>query len=123
MSAVGERAASAARQRGFVTAELAAVMPAVVVVLALAVWAVGTVGVKVRAIDAAGSAALAAARGEDPKVVADAYLPDGASVSVTVEGELVRAAVVAPSRPLGPLAPTVLVRAEATASLEPGALR
>ena len=108
------------RESGFVTAELAAGLPAVAAVLALAVWAVGTVGVKVRAVDAASSAAIAAARGEDARAVAEPYLPDGASVTVSVEGGLVRAAVTAPSRPLGLLAPQVEVSAAATAALEPG---
>ncbi|MCH7229523.1 mucin-associated surface protein [Glycomyces sp. L485] len=107
-------------QRGFVTAELAAVLPAVVAVLALAIWAVATVGVKVRAIDAANSAALAAARGEDPQAVAAAYLPEGSSVSVAEEDDMMRATVTAPARPLGSLTPAVQVRAEATAPKEPG---
>lgn len=104
------------------TAELAAGLPAVVAVMALAVWAVGTVGMKVRAVDAANSAAIAAARGENAQEVADPYLPDGASVTVSIEGDLVRATVVAPSRPLGPLAPQVEVGAAATAVLEPGVI-
>lgn len=108
------------RESGFVTAELAAGLPAVAAVLALAVWAVGTAGMKVRAVDAANSAAIAAARGEDAQAVAEPYLPDGASVTVSIEGDLVRATVVAPSRPLGPLAPQVEVGAAATAVLEPG---
>lgn len=109
-----------ASQRGFVTAELAAVLPAVVAVLALSVWAVATAGVKVRAIDAANSAALAAARGEDAQAVAAPYLPSGSSVSVAHDGDVVRATVVAPSRPLGVLTPAVEVSAEAAAPKEPG---
>ncbi|WP_198586917.1 TadE family type IV pilus minor pilin [Glycomyces xiaoerkulensis] len=110
------------RDRGFVTAELAAAMPAVVAVLAMAVWAVGTMGLKVRSVDAANSAALAAARGEDARAVAAAYLPDGATVSVSTEGDLVRAEVTVASRPLGPLAPPVTVESDATAAVEPGVL-
>ncbi len=109
-----------ADQHGFVTAELAAVLPAVVAVLALSVWAVATAGVKVRAIDAAHSAALAAARGEDAQAVAAPYLPAGSSVSVAHDGDVVRATVVAPSRPLGVLTPAVEVSAQAAAPKEPG---
>ncbi|WP_051393070.1 TadE family type IV pilus minor pilin [Glycomyces arizonensis] len=109
-----------ARQSGFVTAELAAVLPVVVAVLALSVWAVATAGMKVRAIDAANTAALAAARGEDAQAVAAPYLPDGSSVSITHDGDLVRATVTAPSRPLGVLTPAVEISAQAAALREPG---
>lgn len=107
-------------EHGFVTAELAVALPVVMAVLALTMWAVATVGLKVRAIDAANSAALAAARGEDPQAVAAAYLPAGASVSVAEDGEVVHATVTAPSRPLGILTPEMEVRAEASAPKEPG---
>ena len=119
-SGCGRRGGADARQHGFVTAELAAVLPAVVMVLALSVWAVATAGLKVRAVDAAGSAALAAARGEDAQAVAAPYLPPGASVSVTHDGDVVRATVIAPSRPLGALTPAFEVSAEAVAPKEPG---
>lgn len=91
-----------------------------VAVLALGMWAISTVGVKVRAIDAANSAAIAAARGENAQAAAAAYLPDGASVAISQEAGLARATVTAPSRPLGPLAPSMDVTAVATAPLEPG---
>ncbi|GAB3226429.1 hypothetical protein GCM10027447_16600 [Glycomyces halotolerans] len=120
MIRVPKRPNRRARQRGFVTAELAAVMPAVVAVLAMSMWAVGTVGVKLRAIDAANSAALAAGRGEDAQAVAAPYLPDGASVRITIDGTLVSATVTAPSKPLGPLTPAVTVSAHASTPLEPG---
>jgi len=99
---------------------MAAALPAIVAVLALGMWAVATVGMKVRAIDAANSAAIAAARGEDAQAVAAAYLPDGASVTVSRDGTVARARVTAPTRPLGPLAPSIEITAEAAAPLEPG---
>ncbi len=108
------------RQRGFATAEMAAVLPAVVAVLALGLWAVATVGTKVRAIDAANSAAIAAARSEDPHAVAAAYLPDGASVTISQDDTLARAVVTVPVRPLGPLTPPMSITAAAAAPLEPG---
>lgn len=115
-----ERVKRRGPESGFVTAELAAALPAVVAVLALGLWAVSTVGMKVRAIDAANSAAIAAARGEDPQTVAAAYLPDGASVSVSTDDTVARAAVAAPVRPLGPLTPPMTITADAAAPMEPG---
>ncbi len=114
------RARDALGQRGFVTAEMAAALPAVVAVLALGLWAVSAVGLKVRAIDAANSAAIAAARGEDAQAVAMVYLPDGASVAVSEDGEVARAVVTAAARPLGPLTPSMTITATAVAPLEPG---
>ncbi|WP_051704755.1 TadE family type IV pilus minor pilin [Glycomyces sp. NRRL B-16210] len=99
---------------------MAAVLPAVVAVLALGLWAVATVGTKVRAIDAANSAAIAAARSEDPHAVAAAYLPDGASVTISQDDTLARAVVTVPVRPLGPLTPPMSITAAAAAPLEPG---
>ncbi|MEU5872303.1 TadE family type IV pilus minor pilin [Glycomyces sp. NPDC047369] len=111
------------RQRGYVTAETAAALPVVVAVMALGLWAVAAVGLHVRAIDAANSAAIAAARGEDPHAVAAAYLPDGASVAVSEDGGLARAVVTASAEPLGPLTPPLTVTATAVAPLEPGLVR
>jgi hypothetical protein len=107
-------------ESGFVTAELAAALPAVVAVLALGLWAVSAVGMKVRAIDAANSAAIAAARGEDAQAVAAAYLPDGATVTVSSDDTVARAEVTAPVRPLGSLTPPMDVTAKAAAPMEPG---
>jgi hypothetical protein len=108
------------REAGFVTAEMAAALPAVVAVLALGLWAVSAVGVKVRAIDAANSAAIAAARGEDPNAVAAPYLPEGASVAVSSDGSVARAVVTASVSPLGSLTPPMEISAEAAALMEPG---
>ncbi|GAA2126124.1 TadE family type IV pilus minor pilin [Glycomyces algeriensis] len=102
------------------TAELAAALPAVVAVLALGLWAVSAVGMKVRAIDAANSAAIAAARGEDAQAVAAPYLPEGAAVTVSSDDAVARAVVTAPVRPLGPLTPPMEITAEAAAPMEPG---
>jgi hypothetical protein len=102
---------------------MAAALPAVVAVLALGMWAVSAVGMKVRTIDAANSAALAAARGEDPQAVAAAYLPEGGSVDVSSDGTVTRAVATAPVRPLGPLTPPMDVTAEAAAPMEPGLSR
>jgi hypothetical protein len=115
-----ERGKRRGAESGFVTAELAAALPAVVAVLALGLWAVSAVGMKVRAIDAANSAAIAAARGEDAQAVAAAYLPEGATVAVSSDDTVARAVVTAPVRPLGSLTPPMDVTAEAAAPMEPG---
>lgn len=114
------RRSAAGSEGGFVTAEMAAALPAVVAVLALGLWAVSAVGIKVRAIDAANSAAIAEARGEDPQVVAAAYLPAGGSVAVSRDDTVARAVATAPVRPLGLLTPPMQITAEAAAPLEPG---
>jgi hypothetical protein len=102
---------------------MAAALPAVVAVLALGLWAVSAIGLKVRAIDAANSAAIAAARGEDAQAIAAVYLPDGASVAVSDDGEVARVVVTAGTRPLGPLTPSMTITATAVAPLEPGLVR
>lgn len=81
------------RERGSVTAELAVVLPAVVLVALLGVWSVGAAAVHVRCLDAARSGARALARGESPAAViavARDAAPAGASVRAgPVEGGLV----------------------------------
>jgi Flp pilus assembly protein TadG len=90
-----------------VTAETAVVLPALLLVLALAVSAVGHVLDVVRATDAARAGARAAARGDpDPTVQLEAVreLPSAASSDVVVhrEGDRVRVTVSLPGAPLLP---------------------
>lgn len=69
-----------------VTAELAAALPALVLVAVLCVWAVAAAAAHVRCLDAARSAARELARGEPPHVVravAAERAPPGAQVDVT----------------------------------------
>lgn len=73
--------------RGSATAELAVALPAVAIVLAICVWGVQLAAVQVRMQDAAGLAARAAARGDDPGVAAVAH--PGSGLSTWVDGELV----------------------------------
>ncbi|NED95751.1 hypothetical protein G1H11_10545 [Phytoactinopolyspora alkaliphila] len=107
-------------QRGMVTAELAAALPALALVLITAVWGLGLASAQLRCTDAAREAARAAARGEDPDTVralAQAVAPDDAVIDVrraagkvTIE---VRTTVAAPI-PFGSAAgPTVRGRAVA----------
>ncbi|WP_059010583.1 TadE family type IV pilus minor pilin [Streptomyces specialis] len=105
---------------GYVTAESAIVVPALVLLLGMLLWALGAVGAQTRCGDAARAGARAAARGEDPDAVtgvARAVAPDGARIRVAREGELYRVSVEATTPGPGPLA--VPVSADAVAHAEP----
>ena len=81
------------RQRGSVTAEFAAALPAVLVVLALCLGAVQVVGQQVRITDASADVARLLARGDSAGGAAGA----GVSVSVERSGDFVCANLSAPS--------------------------
>jgi len=101
-------------ERGSVTAEFAVVLPAVVLVLVLAVSALGATGRQVRLEQAAAQAARLAARGEpDARVRAVAAAVAGpVSVDVRADGDLVCVSLTADSAP--PL-PTLRARSCALA--------
>ena len=70
---------------GTVTAELAVVLPAVLLVTVLCAWAVGVAAVHVRCLDAARGAARELARGEpveQVRAMAASRAPSGARVEV-----------------------------------------
>jgi len=105
-------------QRGMVTAEFAVVLPAVVLVLALSLGALGLAWDQIRCVDAARAGARAASRGDSPDVVillASRAAPSDAAVSVGTSGELVRVSVVSRPRVAASLLPSWL-RASSTAS-------
>jgi hypothetical protein len=108
------------RDRGSATAELAAALPALMILLLTGVMAVSAAGTKVRCGSAARDAALAAARGEDGAVAARRVAPDGAVVGISTDGELARATVSAQVRPFGDLLPAFTVSGTAVAAVEPG---
>ncbi|MFI5835085.1 TadE family type IV pilus minor pilin [Micromonospora sp. NPDC051300] len=109
------------RERGSFTAELAAGLPALMLLLFAGLTSVDAVTTRAGCVDAAREAALAAARGE-PGVAAGArYAPAGAEVTVTVTGDLVTATVRAPVRALGARLPRLTVSGVAVAAVEPGA--
>jgi hypothetical protein len=85
------------RQRGSVTAEFAAVLPAVLVLLVGCLGAVQVVGQQVRLTDAAGSAARLLARGDTLDQAAGLLSGLGATVSSERVGEFVCARLSAPS--------------------------
>ncbi len=78
-------------ERGAATAEFAVVLPAVIVVILIAVGALSAVGTQVRLEQAAAQAARLHARGDDPariSAVVDEIVA-GAGWSAVAEGDLV----------------------------------
>ncbi|MFV2101938.1 TadE family type IV pilus minor pilin [Micromonospora sp. LOL_024] len=110
----------AGRDRGSFTAELAAGLPALVLLLLAGLTAVNAVSTKAACLDAAREAALAASRGEQGSAAGSRQAPAGAEVVVDSDGELVRATVRAPVRALGANLPAITVVATAVAAVEPG---
>ncbi|SCL24592.1 TadE-like protein [Micromonospora nigra] len=107
------------RDRGSFTAEMAAGLPALLLLLLAGLAAVDAVSTRASCRDAAREAALAAARGGDATVAGRSAPPD-AAITVVVEGDLVRATVQAPVRAFGARLPQVTVVASAVAAIEPG---
>jgi Flp pilus assembly protein TadG len=95
-------------------------LPALLVLLFAGLAAVGAVTTKLQCVDAARDAALAAARGESGTEAGQQAAPDGAEVSVTVDGDTVVATVRAPVPVVGGWLPGTWVDASAVAAVEPG---
>ena len=105
---------------GMVTAEAAAVIPALLLVMAVAVTALVTVHAQMRAVDASREAARLAARGESTRtaVLAGVRLgPAHARVVLTRHLKDVEAVVTAEVKPF-PMLPSFTVRASTTAAKE-----
>ena len=86
------------RDRGFVTAEAAVVLPVLVLFSMGLVWALFVAAAQIQCVDAARAGARAAARQDPPgavAAVARGAAPSGAEVTVSREGDLVRVEVVA----------------------------
>ena len=112
-------------ERGAVTAEAAAVLPALLAVTLLMVWLVSVATAQVRVVDAAREAARQAARGE-PDAVAVRHgakvAPVRASFTVARSGDQVRVKAAAEVRGPGGLfsfLPGLTVEAETVAVREP----
>ena len=109
---------------GTATAELAVVLPAVVLLAASGVWAVAAAAAQLRCVDAAGTGARALARGETTAAVSRAVTdvaPAGAVVSIRRTGELAVVEVRMTVRLPGPwprAGPGVVVGDRAVAALE-----
>lgn len=106
-----------ARDGGMVTAEFAVALPAFVLVLVAAMFAVSAVLAQVRCEDAAAAAARMAARGDPVAQVQSTSLtdaPSAAHLSVTTTADYVTATVRASVSPLGVLnfLPAITVQAQ-----------
>ena len=95
-------------------------LPALVLLLFAALTAVVAVRVQGECVDAAREAARAQARGEAGVPAGQRVAPDGAAVSVVVEGDTARATVRVRIQPLGGRLPGFDVGATAVAAMEPG---
>lgn len=103
------------------TAELAVVIPAVLLVLAMCLTGLGLAVDQIRCVDAARVAARAASRGEPPERVQEAAVsgaPAGSEVRVSTSGDRVEVRVTAPAR-LEVLPGMPRASATARAPLEP----
>jgi hypothetical protein len=104
--------------RGFVTAEAAVAVPALVVFALAMVWALTAAAAQIQCVDAARAGARAAARSE-PRAVALAAArsaaPVGARITLGRTGDLWRVRVEAPSPGPGSLALTLSAEAAAPA--------
>ena len=110
-----------AKDGGAVTAEIAAALPALILVVIAAVWTLSLGLMQLRCADAAREAARAAARGDDPVVVrqvAEAVAPAGAEVDIVERDGLIIVEVavkVSAPIPLADRLPAPTVSAESIA--------
>jgi Flp pilus assembly protein TadG len=111
---------AARADRGSFTAELAAGLPALVLLLLVGLTAVTAVTTKLQCVDAAREAALAASRGASGEAAGRRNAPFGADVSIVADEGEVTATVRAPVRALGASLPYLTVSASAVAAVEPG---
>ncbi|MEU4238869.1 TadE family type IV pilus minor pilin [Actinoplanes sp. NPDC026619] len=107
------------RDRGSFTAELAAGLPALILLLLAGLTAVAAVTAKGQCVDAAREGALAGARGEGAVEAATRMAPDGADVAIDEGADSVTAVVRAPVRLLGAHLPAITVTGRAVAAREP----
>lgn len=106
---------------GMVTAELAVAFIAVIAIVATVVGIAGVVIAQARCVDASYAAARASARGDahDQAVKAgEDRAPDNAAIDIHVDGEVVRATVIARVGILGGLLPAMTVRSTSIADIE-----
>ncbi|MCX4527244.1 MULTISPECIES: TadE family type IV pilus minor pilin [unclassified Streptomyces] len=107
------------RDGGYVTAEAALVIPALVLFAALLVWALMAAAAQIRCVDAARAGARAASRSEPRDTAlaaAKAAAPPGAQVALTRSGDLWHVRVTAP--PPGPHTLPFRLSAEAASLAE-----
>jgi Flp pilus assembly protein TadG len=107
------------RDQGSFTAELAAGLPALMLLLAVGLTAVSAANAKGRCVDAARDGALAAARGEPARPAAARLAPDGAEIEIAGDDETVTARVRASVRLPGSHLSLITVEGSAVAAREP----
>lgn len=103
-----------------VTVETAILLPALLMVLALAVGALTTVGAQLQLVDAARQSARLAARGESTDVVEEVGEragPRGTRVTLRRDGSTLTVTAKATTKPLG-LLPGIALQAKAVAESE-----
>ncbi|MFI7539695.1 TadE family type IV pilus minor pilin [Actinoplanes sp. NPDC049599] len=105
--------------RGAFTAELAAGLPALMLLLLAGLTAVSAVTAQGRCVDAAREGALVAARGGPGITTAARIAPAGAQITLAEGEETVTVTVRAPVPIVGGHFPAITVRAEAVAAREP----
>lgn len=106
-------------RQGAFTAELAAGLPALMLLLVAGITAVSAITTKAQCVDAAREGALAAARGEAGESAAARVAPDGAEITVTIVGDAVRVNVEVPIRVFGAALPRLTAQGIAVAAREP----
>lgn len=104
------------RDRGSFTAEFAAGLPALMVLLLLGLAAVSAAVLKAECVDAARDTALAAARGDE---AGTGLGPEGAEIETTGDGDAVTARVRVRLRLPGTRLSLITVEGRATAPREP----
>jgi Flp pilus assembly protein TadG len=114
------RGAARRGDRGSATAELAVAFPVVVLLLLAGIGGIDAMLTKLRCLDSAREAARVSARGGSGEQAGRLAAPNGATVSVSVTGDSVRAVVRAKVRLLVPLLPALTVEGNAVAAVEPG---
>jgi hypothetical protein len=107
------------RDRGAFTAELAAGLPALMLLLMAGLTAVSAVAAKGQCVDAAREAALVEARGGSGPAAGARVAPDGAEVVVGGDADVVTVRVRARLRVLGANLSAITVEGTATAAREP----
>jgi Flp pilus assembly protein TadG len=110
------------RDRGSFTAELAAGLPALMLLLLAGLTAVSAVTTQTQCVDAAREGALAAARGEPGVATAARVAPPGAAIVLVQDDATVTVTITSPVRVLGSHLPVITVEASAVAAREPDGL-
>jgi Flp pilus assembly protein TadG len=107
------------RDRGSFTAEFAAGLPALILLLLAGLTAVAAVTAKGQCVDAAREGALAGSRGEGADAAAARVAPAGATVQIDEGEDTVAVVVRARVRLLGAHLPVITVTGRAVAAREP----